>query len=437
MLEEIVHVPLDRLGTVSGQLVFYDELLSMAAVLFWGAISDTIGRHWVYSLGYLVIGISFVGYPYAKYLYPDIVLLRLLFASGGAAVSSMLAAVLGDISEEDDRGTLAGIAGLTTGLGALVGLFVFLQLPVVFGADSNGLAKSYIVIGMIAFVISVYLFFALPKLPTNEEVDGLQLGSPSQDIHRRVSFKHKLWRITESVKNGVTAAADSRILLGYVGSFLSRGDTITITLFLPTFIYVFFVRQGLCAVDELGDVKTSCRSAYTLSSILSGVTQTFALIAAPLFGILADKMYRPLAISIAALFAMVGYFLLFLITDPRSKAMYLVAFLVGVGEIGMVVISLTLVSANSIPVRQRGGVAGVSSFAGALGILLTTSLGGHFFDLQPGIPFLIVSVAHCVCLILSVTIMTVEWMRLDATLTFKESLATLVADERIKFETRH
>ncbi|KAI8918005.1 major facilitator superfamily domain-containing protein [Entophlyctis helioformis] len=410
VLEEVVRVSSSNLGEVSGTLAFWDQIATLLVIIFWGALSDTIGRHIVYSLGYLLIGVSLILYTYATNVYPQLILLRLVFAVGGAAVSTMIAAVLADIADERDRGKIAGVVGCTTGLGALLGLFVFLRLPTFFGKTESGLRRSYIIVGCIALALSFFLVFALPRLPRKETLPASESQQQQQTF--KPSFGQALVNKTRSVGKsavqGVLAARDSRILLGYISSFLARGDTIAVTLFIPLYVYKYYLDTGVCGGSISDDIDT-CRKAYVTASTLTGIIQTFALVFAPVFGFLADRMYRPLTVLLAAIMASAGYLLIFIVPNPSSSFYYFIAFLIGVGEIGMVTLSLILVSSSTIPQDIRGGVAGVSSFCGAIGILVITKLGGSLFDSwKPSAPFFVVSVSHAAVVVAAIAIIAKE-----------------------------
>lgn len=93
--------------------------------------------------------------------------------------------------------------------------------------------------------------------------------------------------------------------------------------------------------------------------------------------------------------------------------MYFIVSLAGLGEIGMVVGSLSLVTSVSVPVHVRGAVAGVSSFCGAIGILVNTKLGGYLFDAwTEGAPFFLMAVGHALCTILAVGVTTMDVIKL-------------------------
>ena len=204
-----------------------------------------------------------------------------------------------------------------------------------------------------------------------------------------------------------------------MASFLARGDSIIITIFVPLWVYKYYIETGSCPVDdpEDPDLKESCKKAYISAAVLSGVAQTLALLGAPLFGYLTDKLYRPFAIILAGVIGFIGYFFMFLETNPTTPIMYLIVSLAGLGEIGMVVGSLSLVTSEHVPHHVRGSVAGVSSFCGALGILINTKLGGILFDIwRSGAPFFLTAIGHGLCTLLAigVTLLDVAKRRREA-----------------------
>lgn len=62
-------------------------------VFVWGVCSDFMGRRLIYSGGFLIMGGGLFLYTYAKNIFPELLLYRLLFSVGGAATSSMLTGI--------------------------------------------------------------------------------------------------------------------------------------------------------------------------------------------------------------------------------------------------------------------------------------------------------------------------------------------------------
>ncbi|KAJ3223502.1 hypothetical protein HK099_001033 [Clydaea vesicula] len=444
VLSQIVKVPSSELGYTSGSLSFYDEIFSLFLVAFWGIISDFFGRRLVYALGFFFMSVGIFTFTFAQNVYPQLLIFRLVFALGGAATSSMLTAVLADQVQDESKGKLSGVVGLFSGLGALIALFGFLRLPTMFKV--NGLQYTFYIVGSICFLFSIFIWFSLknrvvvkknininnssssPRTPnstgnaTNASSDGLipnyevENAAPTSNSHiprsaRSIEncpavIKSKSFPIV--VKEGLYAIKDPKVLLGYVGGFLARGDTIILTLFLPLWVYKYYISNGTCSADNPDDVgiKDMCRSAYIYASTLSGIAQTVALVGAPLVGWFSDRFYRPISMVLSAIIGGLGYFLLYFQKDPTQKISFFIVSLVGLGEIGMVVSSLTFVTGKHIPLGSRGSIAGMYSMFGALGILINTKLGGWLFDnWDVGGAFFLMGVCHVFCLLLGFVVM--------------------------------
>ncbi|KAJ3192307.1 hypothetical protein HK101_006759 [Irineochytrium annulatum] len=433
------------------------KLISLVAVFLWGLASDKIGRRAVYVLSFTLMGLALCTYTLATTVYPSLLLLRLLFAIGGSAASSMLTAVLADYGSDQDRSKTAGLVGLMSGSGALLALFVFLPMPSRYGDVRQGLRTTFWIVGGVSIVFGGFLVWALRDVvasgalgaggrdgstePMAAGASASGLGSSTTSLGRdappsaisadsteaMLDGEDLEWAVAQGVggqeedaspsrglkkdlpktffelaKEGVLAARDTRILLGYMGAFLARGDTVILTLFIPLWVYKSYIDAGLCDAPspDAPDVKDVCRNAYIRASALSGIAQTFALIGAPFFGWLGDRFYGPFSTIISAFIGFVSYGVMFLI-DPLGTPVWITVCFVGLAEIGMVVGSLALVTSSArVPRSIRGSVAGVSSACGALGILISSKVGGVLFDSwREGAPFFILAIGHFVTLV--------------------------------------
>ncbi|KAJ3209627.1 hypothetical protein HDU67_006034 [Dinochytrium kinnereticum] len=295
VLTQILRVPTEIIGDTSGNIAFIDQILSLVAVWGWGLASDLVGRRTVYVAGYGLMGLAICFYTFARNVYPQLLLMRLVFAVGGAGASSMLTAVLADFAADKDRGKSSGLVGLTSGLGALLALFVFLPLPTRFKDVIRGLRTTYLLVAGLAIAFAVFLFFALrvkspvppppiapqaSTIPADDETT--EEGEAAMKEKKKGTFKTVVGLAWE----GVMAARNPRILLGYIGASLARGDTVIITIFLPLWVYKSYIDSGRCEAPspDTPEIRDICRAAYLRASTLSGVTQTFALIGAPFFG---------------------------------------------------------------------------------------------------------------------------------------------------------
>ncbi|GAA5998530.1 hypothetical protein JCM5350_002017, partial [Sporobolomyces pararoseus] len=165
--------------------------------------------------------------------------------------------------------------------------------------------------------------------------------------------------------------------------------------------------------------KHSCRKAYILSSILSGIVQLVTLVSSPLVGIFTSSTFlsnffrNPQALVLAITFLLgtlscIG-FSTKLIKDPNSRLNWFFATGLGICQASGTVISLSLLTQtrsmilSNIQQQQQqqqqgaeeeeeeeegeeeiseigGSLASAYSFTGGLGILIIGTLGGNLFD---------------------------------------------------------
>ncbi|KAJ6782839.1 hypothetical protein PWT90_02838 [Aphanocladium album] len=362
---------------------------------------------------------------------------------------------------------LAGFVGLFTGCGALVALVLFLPLPVRFGGidgvtPGQAVSYSFYVVSGVSLVVAVFVFIGLRNLK-GEEGKGWRvlLGRKSwyqQQLDNEAEEEgHQVVPYMSLLKDSVLLAfTDSRISLGYIGGFVARASTVAISLFIPLYVNTYFINNGFCTGsphDPSPELKKECRSAYILSSILTGVAQLMGLICAPVFGYVSSRKGRVnYPIMVATVFGIVGYLILPQLQSPEIKnvdgrggtpAIFLVVTLIGISQIGSIVCSLgvlgqgvlavdlqrTSLRDESIPslapdadesedqepliriaadetagsrVRLKGSIAGVYSLCGGAAILLLTKLGGFLFDnVNTGAPFYMMAGFNAVLLIAS------------------------------------
>ncbi|KAI9780599.1 MAG: hypothetical protein M1816_002819 [Peltula sp. TS41687] len=85
-------------GDLVGTLGFVDELIALIACPVWGSLSDRIGVRAVCVIGYVVVGTALFLFVQAKNVYPQLLLVRILFSVGGAATATMVTAILPSIT---------------------------------------------------------------------------------------------------------------------------------------------------------------------------------------------------------------------------------------------------------------------------------------------------------------------------------------------------
>ena len=475
--------------------------------------------------GYLIIAIALVLFVQASNVYPQLLLARLFFSLGGAAVATMVTAVLpavtappagppaetrptrvaqalasnghvpspsiesevtitperfvsrgsqrkdpqtasaadSDVAKSTSR--VAGFVGMATGCGALIALAVFLPLPAKFQyagvGEKAALKDSFYIVAGVAFVLAAWCFFGLRSIQGAPGHHPQAPKGPGSE-HGVLRSTGPLAEMLKSFRTAVLAGFRiSEIGMGYLGGFVARASSVGISLFIPLLINAMFLSSGLCDSNDakdnptgLPDIKRKCPRAYIVAAEVTGITETVALIFAPIFGYwMARSSKKHLPLLAASVAGVVGYSLFANTFDPDSSntvkrvAALVSASLIGISQIGAIVCSLGTLSKgvllepqnpySTLPVRVnqengidaeeaeplltstkrsgngrrlsdlKGSVAGVYSLYGGAAILILTKVGGLLFDkVSLAAPFYIMAIFNAilmvVCAILSI-----------------------------------
>ena len=351
LLTEFLHIPEGQQGVISGDLAFWGEVAIIATVGVWGAASDRIGRRPIMVAGFLIMAGGVLLYPRAAD-YGGLLLARVVFAVGAAAFIAMLVTLIADYVADDSRGKASGMMGFFNGVGALITAMALLRLPKFFQDAGQtplqaGYSTYWVVFGL-TLVTAVFMWFGLAK-------------------HKgRVEKRESL--LTQA-RQGLLAAKDRGIALAYGASFVARGNLAI----LGTFLGLWLANYGTV---ELG---MSRADALAKAAGIIAITYTAALLSAPLWGVLADRINRVSALNVTLLLAFLGYGGTWLIDNPFGVGMIVCCVLIGMSEVGCIVTSSVLIAQQS-PQRIRGSVIGLFNLFGAVGILVASKLGGVLFD---------------------------------------------------------
>lgn len=138
-------------GVIAFSFGFSNFLMSPAL----GALSDHFGRRPVLLLGFLGLGVSFLGTAFATALW---VLIAVRVAAGAMQANAAIAnAYVADITPPEQRTKRFGLLGAMMGLGFIVG-------PVMGGLlGAINLQLPFLVAGVLAMVNLLYGYFVLPE----------------------------------------------------------------------------------------------------------------------------------------------------------------------------------------------------------------------------------------------------------------------------------
>ncbi len=373
ILTEILHVPAGEQGVLSGTLGLAATIVGLIMPSIWGTMSDKAGRRLVYALGLLVTAAGIAIFPLAGTIFL-LFMSRMVFSAGSNASNTMSTALLADYVDNKDRGKAYGMVAMSSGIGALLTVFVFLRLPDMFtksGADVQTAARyTYWIVAAIAILAAIIMFIGLmgkSKKQAEEKRSALQIAKEAL----------------------LAAKSDPVIFLAYGVTFAATG-AITV---IGTFFTLWITTYGTTVAG------LTSSEALARAGMIMGVTQVMGLISAPTFGILADKINRTLAVVIATCLTGIVYLATLLISDPLSSIMIVLGLFMGFVQISGVVTGGALIAQHT-PDSVRGSVMGFYGFCAALGTMLASVLGGFLFDNWiPQGPFALSAV---LCLIVAV-----------------------------------
>ncbi len=367
-------IPVSEQGAISGDLVFWTELVTLLFFIPAGILMDRIGRKQVYVAGFVLMGITYALYPFASSV-NDLLLFRIFYALAIVAIAGALSTVLVDYPAENSRGKMVAVIGLLNGLGIVITNQFFGSLPELL--TSRGMGK--IEAGFVTH-LSIATLATITALVC---AAGLKKGIPVNSRARPP--------LKELFKSGFTAAKNPKILLSYSAAFIARGDQ-SIN---GTFLSLWGITAGLAMGMESGE-------AFRKGTTIFIITQVAALLWAPFIGPIIDRINRVSALALCMFLAMIGNLSVLLLDNPFEPIGYLVFILLGIGQISVFLGAQSLIGQEA-PRATRGSVLGAFNISGAIGILIIASTGGRLFDgMSPKAPFVIVGIINALLVFYSI-----------------------------------
>lgn len=354
-------IPPGEQATLTGMLAALQEAVFILLMGPIGALADRIGRRPVYTVGLILTGIGYALYAQATTV-PALVAMRLIVAVGSAAMVGMMVTVIADYPQESDRGKANGLQGMVATFGAFIPPML-LPIPAVFAAKGYGEMAAqqftYAIAGSLGLVAAL--------------VAGLGLSRQAG----RVTASDAL-PLAQSLRAGLAQLRHAPVALAYAAAFTSRG-VLAVT---GAFMSLWLVQYGTGTLGLSGSEAMKQLAMPRVLAIVSG-----ALVGALLMGWISDHVSRITAIALASGLTAAVYLSLLSVSDPTAPWVFALLGLMGVAEISAFVSSQALVG-EAAPASMRGVVIGFFGVAGAVGILVGTSIGGLLFrSLGPSTPF--------------------------------------------------
>lgn len=352
ILTEIVQIPFAEQGTVTGRLHLLQELVTIFLVGLMGAWSDRVGRRFVYVLGFLIVACGYFVYPLAT-SENELILYRLIFAVGVAMIPVMLSTTIQDVPQEVSRGKWLGVSNVLQALGVvLISTGILTQAPdwfTAYGFDPimAGRLTFWCATGFCVFSALVLRVGLAGNIPGGKQHESLFAG------------------LRHGIEQGLQ---NPRLALAYGAGFIGRGDLVIVGSFLTLWVTQAGVEHGMTTAAAVGR-----------AGMMFGIVQISAITWAYCMGMLADRINRVTGLCIALGMAAIGYTAMGLFADPFDGSMYILAILLGAGEVSVIVTAGSLLGQEA-GWKKRGAVVGVFNLMGGIGIMTVGYFGGVIFD---------------------------------------------------------
>jgi MFS family permease len=361
-------------GTVVGSISTMQELIILSLTALMGALADKLGRQPVFSLGLLLMSVAYFCFPLATELY-HLYLIRVLFAIGVSAASTVLIIYTGDYPQEKSRAKWNGFMGLFQGLGITITSLFLTKMPAIFQEKGFDAIQS----GTYTLWIGTFICLTAAILVATMLKPGSRQSKPS-----RSSLK-------DLFRDGLFAAkSDSRIRLAFVASAAARGDIFVVGIFTFLWMSNFALDNGL-----------SINQGYARGAFVIPIIAGTVLITSPIFGFIMDRIDRIYGVMIAFSLSTIGYTMMGLVNDPMSNTIIPIAIILGAGE-GACIISSTTLIGKTAPITIRGTVFGAFAMCGAIGQIIAGGVGGILFDYIYTGPFLLMGGMNFLVLLMAI-----------------------------------
>jgi MFS family permease len=351
-------------GRITGDLQLLNEVVMILAFAPLGILADRIGRREVYAFGLLAMAVAYVLYPLATSV-TGLSVFRVIYAVGIAAATGMLGTIVADYPDNHSRGKFVAFGGVLNGIGVVTVTLGIGRLPnwlVSQGYDAVAAGRiTHWLIAGICVLLAVIVG------------TGLKRGTPVQAGERLP--------LRDLATIGLREARHPRIALAYACAFIARSDLVILGTFTVLWGQTAAMNDGLDAAQASG-----------VGSRLFGTASLAALLWLPILGSILDRINRVSGVIFCMGFAAVAFLSMLFVGDAADPSQMWWFVLLGMGQISAFLGATVLISTEA-PLAARGAVIGMFNVFGAVGILISTGIGGRLFDsVAPAAPFAMIGV---------------------------------------------
>jgi MFS family permease len=376
VLTEILHLPREVQGTVSGNLGTWQEVVAILLINPFGWLADRIGRRPLMTFAIVVCGVGLGLFPFAADV-DQLVYCRILFAVGASCLAALIAVIGNDYPEESSRGKMIGFGNAMNGVGVLFISLGIAQIPALLmkgGTDPVTAGRAmFLVAAGLCFLSAIWFHF------------GLKGGTPVQ------SRDQPEWTVL--MMSGIRAARNPRILLSYGAAFIGRADVSIKGMFI-----------SLWALAAAADAGLTSAEALARTGQLVGILSLIGMVWVVVFGWILDRVNRVTGLAIAMGLAGAGYSSMWLVSSPLDFSYLPWFILLALGQTSAICASVTLVGQEAKP-AERGAIIAMNGFFGAIGILIAFAVGGRLYDIYgPAAPFVMVGLFQVILFVAAVVV---------------------------------
>lgn len=327
---------------------------------FWGKKSDIFGRKRVlvfvvlgFFISYLFLSLyvnyALINPPLVMISLITLILARLFIGVFYSGIPPVMNALIADKIDTQNRTSYMARLGAANGIGMILG-------PILGGAlASYGLASSLYAASLLPLIA---LFIVLYYLKEEDKIEKIQERTT-------LSF------------------FDKRLRIQMFASFVIMFSIVTSQVCLGFFILDKF---------KLDEIQSAKDTGYVLAII--GVVFIFSQV-------FVSKLKKVKAVSLlllACTLATLGYFLVGFVSNLFEL---ILAFCIGVFGLGILMPSVSALTANSVSDKEQGIAAGTISSVQGIGIIIGPLVSTLLYKLSPETPFLFTSFTFLVLLIMA------------------------------------